>query len=220
METLKEKQYSACFEAEPVTLGPMASEAYRRDPKHLGFTLARYKFVSKMLAGKRKVAEIGCGDAFGSRVVSDAVEYLDLFDFDPAWEQFARAATGCQFRTNDIVRDHLPSCYEAIYMLDVLEHVRPFDEPAVMANVCRSLDRDGIFIVGCPSLESQAYASEQSRIGHVNCRSGDDLRAAMSAHFLQVFLFGMNDEILHVGFAPMCQYQLALCVGQRNWSWR
>ena len=41
-------------------LGVMSSDYWRRDPKRLVFTLARYKFVSKMLDGKESVAEIGC----------------------------------------------------------------------------------------------------------------------------------------------------------------
>jgi hypothetical protein len=34
------------------------------DPRRLTFLLSRYKFVSKMFAGKANVAELGCGDAF------------------------------------------------------------------------------------------------------------------------------------------------------------
>ena len=44
--------------------------------------LSRYKFVSKMLFDFKRVAEVGCGDGFGSRVVSDSVENLDCYDFD------------------------------------------------------------------------------------------------------------------------------------------
>lgn len=61
--------------------------------------------------------------------------------------------------------------------------------------------------------ESQAHASAQSRAGHVNCKSGEDLRRTLRQHFRNVFLFGMNDEVVHVGFAPMCHYLLALCIG-------
>jgi hypothetical protein len=26
-------------------------------------------------------------------------------------------------------------------------------------------------------------------------------------------VFGMNDEVLHTGFGPMCHYRLAICTG-------
>ena len=54
-------------------LGAMHSASFAEDPKHLGFVLARYKFVAKMLAGKTWVLEIGCGDCTGARVVKEAV---------------------------------------------------------------------------------------------------------------------------------------------------
>jgi hypothetical protein len=82
-----------------------------------------------------------------------------------------------------------------------------------MENICRSLREDGVFIAGCPSLESQVYASEISKAGHVNCRSGRDLRNAMRGYFHNVFLFSMNDEMLHVGFPQMSHYHFVLCVG-------
>ena len=213
MEALKEKQYSACFEAEPVTLGPMASEAYRRDPKHLGFTLARYKFVSKMLAGMNLVAEIGCADAFGSRIVAAEVNRLDLYDFDPVWEESAERVSGCRFTTYDLVRDGQFGTYEAIFLLDVMEHVPPEDEEAALSNIVHSLTPNGVAIIGCPSLESQIHASHQSKIGHVNCRSGNQFRSDMLKYFKNVFAFCQNDEVVHTGFMPMAHYLFMLCIG-------
>jgi hypothetical protein len=38
------------------------------------------------------------------------------------------------------------------------------------------LDINGAAIIGMPSLESQQYTSQQSRMGHVNCKSAPDLK--------------------------------------------
>ena len=62
--------------------GSMHSESWDMDPKHLGFVLARYKFVSKMLVGKKRVLEIGCGDTTGSRIVKSTVGHLEGIDID------------------------------------------------------------------------------------------------------------------------------------------
>ena len=48
-----------------VPLGPWTSYSLLNDPKHMCFVLARYKFCSKMLEGKAKILEVGCGDGFG-----------------------------------------------------------------------------------------------------------------------------------------------------------
>ena len=50
-------------------LGIMSNQRWRDDPRGLLFILARYKFVAKMLCGRRSVVEIGCADAFGTRIV-------------------------------------------------------------------------------------------------------------------------------------------------------
>ena len=43
-------------------LGPVNRATLVRDPKHLGFTLARYKFISKMFKGMNSVFEVGCNE--------------------------------------------------------------------------------------------------------------------------------------------------------------
>ena len=67
-----------------------------------------------------------------------------------------------------------------------------------------------VAVIGTPSLESQRYASETSRAGHVNCKSAPDFRAALRRYWRRVFLFSMNDEVIHTGFYPMAHYLIAL----------
>ena len=64
------------------SLGVIKNGVWYEDPKRLVFTLARYKFVAKILAGKQQVAEIGCGDRFGSRIVRREVVNLLITDYD------------------------------------------------------------------------------------------------------------------------------------------
>jgi hypothetical protein len=63
-----------------------------------------------------------------------------------------------------------------------------------------------------PSLESQIYASPQSKEGHINCKTGMSLKKTLEKHFKNVFLFSMNDEVIHTGYYPMAHYLLALCI--------
>ena len=83
-----------------------------------------------------------------------------------------------------------------------------------LTNICASLAPHGAVIIGMPSLESQVYASAQSRSGHVNCKTQGELRTFLLSRFNQVFMFSMNDEVLHTGFAKMAHYHLALCCGK------
>ena len=98
----------------------------------------------------------------------------------------------------------------------MLEHIAPAQEDAFLRNVLASLDPRGMLIVGMPSLESQAHASPQSKIGHVNCKSGNDFRSGMQRYFSNVFLFSMNDEVVHTGFYPMAHYLIAICANLKS----
>src|SRR3954471_18439067 len=83
----REPQYQSIIEIRDqkglTPLGPMMNQVWHDDPRRLLFVLARYKFVSKMLAGKQRALEVGCGDAFGTRIVLQEVPYVCAVDFDP-----------------------------------------------------------------------------------------------------------------------------------------
>jgi SAM-dependent methyltransferase len=163
----KEKQYGMVFdvaEKHGITrLGLMINESWNQDPKRTLFTLARYKFVAKMLAGAGHVLEVGCADAFGTRLIQQAVAKVTAVDFDPVF-----------------IRD-----------------AKDRHDPAW-------------------PMESQVYASPQSKAGHVNCKSGPVLKALFQRYFHNVFLFSMNDEVVHTGFASMAHYVLVLCCGKKD----
>jgi 2-polyprenyl-3-methyl-5-hydroxy-6-metoxy-1,4-benzoquinol methylase len=201
-------------------LGLMINEAWQQDPKRMLFVLARYKFVAKMLSGKHRVLEVGCADAFGTRIVQQEVQHVTATDFDPIFinDAIERMDRHWQFdvATHDIIKDGpVKGEFDAAYSLDVIEHISPSDEPGFISNIAASLTNDGVFIVGTPSLESQQYASPQSREGHVNCKHGKELEQLMRRYFCNVFMFSMNDELVHTGFFPMAHYLFAVCCGKR-----
>src|SRR5437879_5516287 len=90
----REPQYQRTIELESqkglTTLGLMTNQAWQDDPRHMVFTLARYKFVSKMLSGRANVLEVGCADAFGTRLVLQEVKSLTATDFDPVFVEDVR----------------------------------------------------------------------------------------------------------------------------------
>ena len=211
----REPQYHACFDVPPVTLGRMTGAACEWNPPWLLRNLAHYHFVAQEIAGAAKVAEIGCGDAFGARIVRQTVGHLHLYDFDSVWRDDAIKIA--PFTVHDIVADgRLYPAYDAIYALDVLEHIAPEDEPKAMRNICHSLKTGGVFIAGCPSLESQAYATDIAKAGHVNCRTGADFRRDMLRYFEAAHPFSMNDGTLLPGFSPMSWYLIMLCSHPRS----
>src|SRR5262249_4236197 len=120
-------------------------------------------------------------------------------------------------RLHDIMSSPVAERFEAAYALDVLEHIAKDNEDRFLTNICQSLTFDGRLIIGTPSLESQSFASAASKAGHVNCKTGPDLRATLSRHFANVVVFSMNDEMVHTGYQKMSHYLMALCFGPLLW---
>jgi 2-polyprenyl-3-methyl-5-hydroxy-6-metoxy-1,4-benzoquinol methylase len=197
----------------------MTSWAWYDDPKRLAFTLARYKFVAKMLSGHKRVLEVGCADAFGTRIVCQEVGELTAVDFDQAFVEDVNARMSSKWPFTCLVHDMLAGPvhgqFDGVFALDVLEHIAPKKERTFLDNLTASLAPHGVVIIGMPSLESQAYASELSRAGHVNCKSMPDLKRTMEKYFFNVFMFSMNDEVLHIGYHKMAHYLVALCCGKK-----
>ncbi|HXW81171.1 MAG TPA: class I SAM-dependent methyltransferase [Acidimicrobiales bacterium] len=200
-------------------LGLLKNWEWYDDPRRLLFSMARSKFVAKMLVGRSRVLEVGCGDAFCAPIVRQTVSHLTVADFDPVYIEDAKSRMREPWTYDaivmDVTKDTPPGHYDGIYSLDMFEHIQPSKEDEVLGRLVSALDRNGVFIMGMPSLESQVYASAPSRAGHVNCKTEDQLRCLLERYFANVFLFGMNDEVLHTGYGPMCHYRLALACTPR-----
>lgn len=223
-EATRETQYQMCLDKVRknglTTLGLMTNQVWDDDPRRLVFVLARYKFVAKMLSGKKRVLEIGCADAFGTRIVLQEVDAVTAVDFDPVFVRDAqeRMSPDWEFavREHDLLAGPVaPRSYDAAYCCDVIEHIHPEDEERFVRHIAESLTADGVAIVGSPSIHSQPHASPQSKAGHVNCKDGPGLKKLMEKFFANVFLFSMNDEVVHTGFTPMAHYLFALCAGRK-----
>jgi len=201
------------------SLGLMTSQGWDDDPKRLAFTLSRYKFVAKMLSGRKRVLEVGCADAFGTRIVCQEVNELTAVDFDPVFVEDTNKRMSSKWRftcfTHDMLAGPVPGKFDGAFALDVLEHIAPENEETFLENVMVSLSPHAAVIIGMPSLESQAYASDISRAGHVNCKSMPDLKKTMQKYFFNVFMFSMNDEVVHTGYHKMAHYLMALCCERR-----
>jgi len=218
-EQTVEPQYQDCLSLRDsqglASLGLMTNLGWYMDPKRLVFTLSRYKFVAKMLRGLNRVLEVGCGDGFYTRVVAQEVGAVTAVDFDEGFIESAKETLEDHemifFQRHDITRGKVDGLFDAWYAIDFLEHIQPELERDFLDNACASLRPNGVAIVGTPSLESQQYATRLSKAGHVNCKTQEDLRLTMCKYFNHVFMFGMNDEVLHTGYGPMCHFNFALC---------
>ena len=224
VEHTREPQYQSCIKLRNrqglAPLGLMSNQVWYDDPRRLVFVLSRYKFVAKILSGMRHVLEVGCADAFGTRIILQEVGQVTAIDFDPVFVNDVRERMDPRWKINvrlhDMLEGPVNGEFEAAYALDVLEHIPPEHEQRFVSNIITSLTEHGVLIIGTPSIQSQVYASPPSKEGHVNCKDHRELKQLMSRFFHNVFIFSMNDEVVHTGFYPMAHYLFALCCSKKD----
>ena len=208
------KDVKALVSEHSLKLGPYFAYQLSETPKHLLFTFARYKFAASMLplSKETEVLELGCNEGIGTLILTDKAKRIVAVDFDENAVAFAKETLSGReitFLHADFL-DKQFGAFDAVISLDVIEHINKKDETLYFKTVMDNLRDQGICIIGTPNVTASQYASEHSKKGHVNMYSAEMLYAKMSQYFHNVFLFGMNDEILHTGFYPMCHYLLAI----------
>jgi len=209
------------FKTEEFRLGEWSSYSMLNDPKHLCFTLSRYKFAAKMLEERRNCLEVGPGDGIGLPILAQAVENVYAVDWD------GRLISGNKRRLKDIPNiQHM--CYDlnkediplanidAALTIDVIEHIDPENEDKFMRRILKTLHPDAILITGTPNINASQYASSMSRALHINMKSADTLKKMTDEYCINVFTFSMSDEVIHTGFSPMAHYIWSIGVGIRG----
>lgn len=201
-----------------VTLGPQASGQYLHAPEHLAMVLARYRAAAALIGDAQYVAEFGCGEGIGARILAKGRAGYDGLDSDAAAIEHAQQThRPLTFHACDVlVRDPLQArTSDAVVSLDVIEHIPADRERDLMTSIRWVLDDHGVCVIGTPSKNAEHLASPQSRAGHVNLYTPERLRALMSRHFHVVQMLYMQDTSLHLGHPGMAHYLIAVGVGPR-----
>lgn len=203
-----------------VTVGPFLADQLLHAPRHLLFVFSRYKFAARLLPPLETVdvLELGCGEGFGALLLSERGHRVLGVDADTAAIQVANrtvAGPTRRFETADFLGRRFGT-FRAVVSLDVIEHIPVELEDAFFATATANLADDGLCVIGTPNATAAAYASPQSQAGHVNLYTAERLAAAVGRYFQNTFVFGMNDEVVHTGFYPMCHYLFVLGTGKRR----
>ncbi len=212
------------MEAAPLELSPKISSTLRNTAHGLLFILARYKFAVKMMANRKglRVLDFGCNDGLGTLMIQQDCDCAEVIGIDldgeaVAWANKNIANDRLRFIEGDILKaDIFPQKGDAVVSLDVIEHIPLEDESRYFEAICRNLRDDGFVVIGTPNITMQPYASPWNKIAHINNYDQRRLYEAMSRYFENVFIFGMNDEVLHTGMYPFACYIMALGCGKKT----
>lgn len=213
-----------------ILLSNYYSFAIDHDIKHLSFVFSRYKFAAKMIEYRPNVRllELGCNHGIGMQFFSQIDDLLFALgvDFDSGAIRWARdnfTNDKIAFLEDDFLgkdyKNHISpeggALYDAVISIDVIEHIPKEQEDLFLETLRLNLRDDGVAIIGTPNITMSAYASRESQLGHVNLFDQKRLYKFLSKIFQNVFIFGMTDEVVHTGFAPMGCYIMAVCAGKK-----
>jgi 2-polyprenyl-3-methyl-5-hydroxy-6-metoxy-1,4-benzoquinol methylase len=203
-----------------LNLGPYFAHQALYKPRHLLFTLARYKFAARLLPQQRQVnvLELGCNEGLGTLMLAEQGHTVVGVDADEDAIRHAQQ-TLKDPRVSFVYADFLGKkfgSFHAVISLDVVEHIPQPAEDSYLETACSNLDAGGFCVIGTPNVTAAPYASKASQVGHVNLFTAERLASLVGKYFRHVFTFGMNDEVVHTGFYPMCHYLLVLGCGKRN----
>ncbi len=214
------KKVKKVFGSHCMSLGQTYTYHMFHMPRYLLFMYARYKFCAKMVGEnpKVKILELGCGEGMGTMLLAEHGHKVTAVDFDKDAIEWARSNFKEKKNITFMYDDFLGKIYEdydVVISLDVIEHISKKQEKKLFKTIIDNLHNDGYCIIGTPNITALKYQSEPSRVGHVNLFSAQRLKNTMRKYFKNVFLFGMNDEVIHTGFYPMCQYIIVLGCGKK-----
>lgn len=188
------------------------------DPKRLGFVLSRYKFASRLCARGNRVLELGCSEGLGAAIVAETAACYVGVDLDEEAIEVARRnwpGAHVSFLCADFLGGTFGE-FDAVMSVDVIEHIAETSEELFFDTILGNLHDDGLCVIGTPNKEAERYASPVSVANHVNLYTADRLRVSMEKRFRNVFVFSMNDEIVHTGFAAMAHFLIAVGSGVKR----
>jgi len=136
---------------------------------------------------------------------------------DDAIKRYSADTTNrATFAVHDMTVNPVPGRFDAIFSLDVIEHIPETTEKMFLDNICASLSPQAVCILGTPNITANEYASPASKAGHINLKSAETLHTLLSSRFHNVFNFSMNDEVIHTGYSPMAHYLFAVGAGLKD----
>jgi len=192
----------------------------KNDFKHLAFSSSRYKFAAKMIENNKHehILELGCSDGFATVIFSQLGAKVTAIDFDEEAINFAQQNkydSNIEFHCDNFLGKRYGE-YNAVVSLDVIEHIEQQNEAIFFQTVCDNLLPDGVLVLGTPNITSALYASERSNKSHINLYDHKRLSNLVSNYFNNIFVFGMNDEIVHTGFLPMAHYLMVVAAYKKR----
>ncbi len=198
---------------DPILLGEEYGYYVKNDLMRLLIRLSRYKFVYRMISEKDDVLEIGCGSGLGAMFLAQKCKYITGIDLRSDEIKEANSINrreNVTFLKKDFYKMKSNKKYDVLIALDVIEHMNEEDGKMFLQHTKKYLKKDGMIVLGTPSIYSYPLQGEISKADHIKCYDLKELESLMQNNFGRILSFSMNDEVVHTGHHKMAWYYFVL----------
>jgi len=156
--------------------------------------LAAYRYATALVPGKH-VADVGCGEGFGTQLLADTAASVLGLDYSTAAISVCRRTwhkPNLRFREADLNSDQtVGATFDLVLAFQVLEHIR--EEVAFLRRLKTLLAPGGTLLLTTPN-RLQSFSENPY---HVREYTAPELRAVLERVFSRVIVLGMfgNDVV-------------------------
>lgn len=202
-----------------INLPPEYADAIQNNTLSLLIRLARYKFILRLLKKSDRVLEIGCSTGVGTIFLGQHCRSVVGIDRNKKDIEFARQINkrkNVSFEDIDFFKLHSNRRYDAVVSLDVIEHFNRRQGEKLAVESLKFIKRDGIFIVGTPSVFIRDRQNAFSKAAHVKMYTQEELLEMVQKYYRRAIAFSMNDELVHTGNPKVAWYYFVVAFMPRS----
>lgn len=165
--------------------------------------LFAYEFAKKEIPENKFVLEVGCGEGYGTSLLSQNSAKIIAMDVDKntithASEKYG--AENCVFKLYDGIRiPYEDNTFDAVVSFQVIEHIQ--DDVNYVSEIYRVLRRDGLFIVTTPNRTYRLKPGQKPlNEFHVREYYRQELENILRKKFSDVSVWGIrgNEEVQRI----------------------
>jgi len=162
-----------------------------------------YEWCTSVIAGDADCLDLGCGDGYGTKLLSFSVKTIIGLDID---KELIRKASlkhekpNCSFKAYDgAILSFSDDTFDVVTAFQVIEHID--SDAAFIAEVYRVLKKGGLFVLTTPNRAMRLPPGMAPwNIYHRREYCADELRALLENNFANVQILGVSakEEVMEI----------------------
>lgn len=162
-----------------------------------------YNLARKFISQESNCLDLGCGAAYGTKLLSSSVAKIIGIDIDKKAIERANSKYGtanCEFKVYDgRVLPFADNIFDIVVSFQVIEHIK--DDKLFVSEAWRVLKKSGIFILATPNRALRLPSGvDPWNVYHVREYYSDQLQQLLREKFSDVTIQGVTacDEVLNI----------------------